>query len=460
MSIKFFLAAILTVMPYILMAQSGQPINVTGEQLIGRTENGQPVREVLGNVVLVQGNVTITCDRAIQYLSQNNARLIGNVIVRQNNLTIKTPEGFYDGNERRAFSDRGVTLNDGKVILSARIGEYFFKEDKADFRSNVVLTDTLSTLTSAKLLYYQKRNFAIATGYVRIEDSVNTIICDSLEHFREEQKTFCFGNVTLKNRIDNTVIQGKYAEDFRLEKKSKVTGNAILIQIDSIYSAQADSVTAIDTLIIRAMYMESDRSSEDKFIAVDSVRILRGSFASLNDKTYFNKSAGKILTYKLNDSSHKPVIWYDNSQLSGDTIDISMTDNKISKIAIQSGAFLLSVNAMYPVRFDQIAGREMLMHFSDNVLSYTEIFNNVLAIYYVYEEEAGNGVIKASGLNAALYFKDKKVETVKFSGEPASEYHPEVLLAGNEKSFTLPGFFIKGGRPDRDDMLNLPGRKK
>lgn len=441
-------------------AQSGQPINVTGEQLIGRTENGQPVREVLGNVVLVQGNVTITCDRAIQYLAQNNAHLIGNVIVRQNNLTIKTPEGYYYGNDRRAYSEKGVTLNDGKVILSARIGEYFFKEDKADFRSNVVLTDTLSTLTSVKLLYFQKTNIAIATGYVRIEDSVNTIICDSLQHFRDKQETYCFRNVTLKNRVDNSVIQGEYVEDFRMEKRSKVEGNAILIQIDSVFSSVADTLIGVDTLIIRAVYMESDRSKEDIFIAIDSVRILRGLFSSVNDKTYYNRSFGSILTYKVSDTTDKPVIWYDNTQLMGDTIDIAMTDNKINKISIISGAFLLSTNTAYPLRFDQISGSSMMMHFTDNQLSYTEIFNNVLSIYYVYEEENGNGVIKASGFNAVLIFNDKKVETVKFSGEPASEYHPEVLLAGNEKSFTLPGFSLKGNRPEKDDMLQLPGRKK
>lgn len=439
--------------------QTGGPISVTGDQLTGRMENGFAVREVTGNVVLTQGNVVITCDRAIQYLAANNARLIGNVVVRQNNLTIKTPEGFYYGNERRAYSERGVTLDDGKVILSARIGEYFFKENKADFRSNVVLSDSLSMMTSEELVYYRDTEFAVAQYNVVLEDSVNRIRTDSLTHDRRTQITHCFGNVQLVNRSDNTVINGDYMEDYRVRKYSMVRGNALLIQIDSVFAAGADTLLSVDTLIIKSFTMESDRDTISLFTAKDSVKILRGSFASVNDLTRYDKSAEMITTFKTSEKGEVPVLWYDNSQLTGDSVYIFLSDNAISRIDINANAFLVSKNEAYPFRFDQILGRRIRMHFAENQLSYTEIFENVLGIYYVYEDEAGNGVIKASGLNAWIGFKDKKVETVKFLGEPKSEYHPEALLAGNEKAFTLPGFLLRQGRPEKSDLLRLPGKK-
>lgn len=442
-----------------VLAQSGTPLNVTGDQLIGRLENGLSVREVTGNVVLTQGNIVITCERAIQYLAANNARLIGNVVVRQNNLTIKTPEGWYYGNDRRAFSERGVTLDDGKVILSARIGEYFFKENKADFRSNVVLSDSLSTMTAEDLVYFRDTEFAVAQHNVVLEDSVNRIRTDSLTHDRRTQITHCFGNVQLVNRSDNTVINGDYMEDYRLRKYSMVRGNALLIQIDSVYASEADTLLSVDTLIIKSYTMESDRDTVSLFTAKDSVKILRGSFASLNDLTRYDKTAEIITTFKTHEKGEVPVLWYDNSQLTGDSVYIYMTENAISRIDIKANAFLVSKNEFYPFRFDQILGKRISMHFAENQLSYTEIFENVLGIYYVYEDNSGNGVIKASGLNAWIGFKDKKVETVKFLGEPNSEYHPETLLAGNEKSFTLPGFQLREGRPQKNELLRLPGKK-
>ena len=96
--------------------------------------NGETIREVYGNVVLTQGNVIITCDKAIQYISLNNAELIGNVVVKQDSMTIETPRGYYYGDERKSESNSGVKLDDKKVILTADSGEYFFNDDKAIFR--------------------------------------------------------------------------------------------------------------------------------------------------------------------------------------------------------------------------------------------------------------------------------------------------------------------------------------
>ncbi|MGQ9644492.1 MAG: OstA-like protein, partial [Ignavibacterium sp.] len=93
-------------------------IVVIGDSLIGRVENGESIREVSGNVILTQGNVRITCTRAIQYLSRNDAELIGNVVATQDTLTIKTERGFYYGNLRKTSSNSGVILDDKKVILT------------------------------------------------------------------------------------------------------------------------------------------------------------------------------------------------------------------------------------------------------------------------------------------------------------------------------------------------------
>jgi hypothetical protein len=43
---------------------------------------------------LTQGDVIITCQKAIQYISRNDAELIGNVVVRQDSLIIETPTLF------------------------------------------------------------------------------------------------------------------------------------------------------------------------------------------------------------------------------------------------------------------------------------------------------------------------------------------------------------------------------
>lgn len=430
------------------------PITVTGNELYGRVENGFSVREVTGNVVLRQGNVVITCDRAIQYLAQNNAHLIGRVVVTQDTLTIKTPEGYYYGNERRAFSDKGVILDDKKVVLTADIGEYFFKQAKADFRRKVTLTDNASVMNADRLLYFRKENRALAYSNVKITDPENIIEADSLAHYRSEKITYGYGNVRLKNIKDNTQIFGHKISDFRLKKYSIVEIDPFLMQVDTSYNDRKDSIVSIDTMMIRCRKMEAFRDTTDRFIATDSVRIVRGAFASVNDFSIYRRTAGQIYTYKMADSLLQPILWYEKTQLTGDSVLIHLNGKNIEKADISRQAMIISGNEFFPSRFDQVTGEKVVLHFRESRLHQTEIFSNVLSIYYLYEENEGNGLIKASAKDARINFMDSKVDEVHLYGEPKSEYHPENLISGKERQFTLPQFRLFENRPDKQSLFS------
>ncbi|RPI71635.1 MAG: hypothetical protein EHM47_09785, partial [Ignavibacteriales bacterium] len=73
-------------------SQQDEYITVVGDSLVGKVINGESVREVYSNVVLTQGDVVITCNKAVQYIARNDADLSGNVIVKQDSLTITTEE--------------------------------------------------------------------------------------------------------------------------------------------------------------------------------------------------------------------------------------------------------------------------------------------------------------------------------------------------------------------------------
>ena len=435
--------------------QSSDPILVTGDQLNGRVENGQNIREVTGHVVLRQGNVVITCERALQYLAQNNAHLIGNVVIKQDTLTIKTPEGYYYGNEKRAYSNSGIELDDKKVVLTAKEGEYFFKAQQANFKINVKLYDTASTLTSQKLIYYRKINNATAYENVKIVESENTIYSDSLIHLRTEKISYAFSNTVLHNTKDGLFIFGNHLEDFRAKNYSLVDKDPLLIQFDTTFSAKKDSVIRIDTMIIKALRMEAYRDTNNLFIAKDSVKIYRGDFLSSNDISYFNRKEGYIDTWKLTDSNRAPVLWYGLSQMSGDSIRIYTTESKISSVAIRNNAMLISQNEKYPKRYDQISGNTIKLFFKDNQLDKTEVLGNALSYYYFYDEdEDADGIIKASARTIFVFFKDKKVKDVKMYGDPKNEYHPENLVVDKEKTFSLPGFVLYTDKPKKEVLLN------
>lgn len=438
------------------------PITVIGDSLVGKNINGESIREVFGNVTLTQGNVVITCDKATQYLARNDAELIGNVIARQEDLTIYTQQGFYYGNLRKCESHVGLKLNDREVELIATNGEYFFDLHKAVFEKNVKLYDSVSVLTSNKLTYFRMEEKAIAEQDVKITDDENIIFADSLEHYRNQKITFAFNNVAIKNKKNNSMIFGDHLEDYTQKSYTKIDVNPFLIQVDTVFINIIDTTYAperidtltiftLDSLLIRSQVMESFRDTLNYFVATDSVEILKGSFASKNNFTILFRTENKIITKMIN--SVQPVLWYDNSQLTGDSITIYLDGSRIKNLDIDKNSFLLSQNKIYPVRFDQAASDKIKIYFKENKISRSEFYNDSKSIYYLYDENEPNGLAKSSSESATILFSNSKVDEVRLYGSPVSEYYPENQVENNERTFTLPGYKFIQDRPTKNSLL-------
>lgn len=443
---KYRILIFLIIIAGSLFAQQGERIVIVGDSLIGRNVNGRQIREVIGNVVMTQEDVRITCNRAIQYLAQNEAELIGNVIATQDSITIETERAHYYGNREYVFSDTTVKLNDGNMTLTAENGYYYFNSKKSYFYDNVFLEDSSRTMASDELTYYQDINRAVASGSVIIRDSVSSIAADSIIHHRDDGSSYAFRNISIKEEGNNVTILGGYLEDFPEQEYSKIIESPLLMQIDTSASGK------IDTLFIKSLVMESVTDSADKFIATDSVRILRGGFSSNNNYSVMFRDEGYIFTYRENIEQERPVLWYEESQLTGDSVYIYLSENDLDWIDIRANAFILSQAEDYEYRYDQISGSRIQLYFKEGGLQRANVLGNILSIYYMYDDGKPNGLIQSSAESAKLFFGENKVEDVRLYGIPASEYHPEPLVKGNELDFTLPSFIIFGNRPARNDF--------
>jgi len=451
--------------------QNDDYIVVVGDSMVGKSVSGEMIREVFGRVRLTQGNVVITCNKAVQYISRNNAVLTGNVVIVQDTLTITTDEAFYYGNGKHSESKTPLKLDDKKVILTANRGEYFYDEDRAYFQDNVKLFDTVTTMTSNELTYFKNENRSIAVGNVKIVDQENIIEAQKIQHYRNHRITLADIKVKISSKVNNVVIYGDHLEDYAEKSYTIIDKNPLLMQIDSSYvevedTVRRDTVNAftvyptkrlqIDTLLIRSLVMEAYRDTLNFFEAKDSVKIIRSNFASRNDFSIYYKDEDKIITEKVQPESPQPVLWHDNSQLTGDSIAIYLRENQIQLIDIMKNAFILSQDKIYSSRFDQISGDRIIMHFNDDGIERMEIFEGVLSIYYLYEDGSPNGLTKSSSQSAVINILDGKVNQVKLYGSPSSEYYPENMVEGNELSYTLPQYILHKNRPKKVDLL--PGK--
>jgi len=439
-----------------LQSQSeDEKITVIGDSLVGKFVDGESVREVDGNVRLSQGNVFVTCNKAIQYLARNEAKLIGNVIATQDSLTLKTEMGYYFGNLRKTKSISGIVLDDTEVVLSADSGEYYFDEARAFFQTNVKLIDDATTLIADELTYFKNLDKSIAVGNVNINDGDNIISADTLTHLRRTKYSLADGNVSIKNLKDNLTIFGEHLEDDGQLKYTLIDENPLLMQVDTTFSTEEDTVDriSIDTLLIKSELMESFRSGTNYFKATDSVKILRGGFASVNDLTTYYRDDEKIITDRISDDAEKPILWYESSQLTGDSITIYLEDGQIKNLLVNNNSFMLSQNKLFDKRFDQTSSDGIDLYFIKNRLERAEFAGKVQSIYFMYDDDVPNGVVKSTAHSAVIVFKDNEIDQVRLFGSPTSEYHPEVKVEGVERTFTLPKFVFKENRPLKKDFL-------
>jgi lipopolysaccharide export system protein LptA len=381
------------------------------DSLVGLVIDGQDARELIGNVRLAQGNVRITCDRALQFLRSGTVHLTGNVVVTDDSLTLTSPRGTYHRDARRAEAFEKVRLTDGRMDLTAEYGEYLIESRTAFFRSRVRIRDSASVVMADSLVFYRDTRRSVATGSVRVESPADRLFI-------------------LGGRLEHEPDRGM----------NRITVNPVLLQTDTTGGVS-------DTLIVRSQIMESIRDSLPRLVAIDSVQILRGELSALSGRAVFFTQGDSILL------RGSPVVWYQDSQTTGDSIDMALESRSLREVFVMGNALTLSrADSLRPSRYNQLTGETLLMQFARRRLQTVRAEVRAMSIYYAYEDTAANGVTTSTGDRITLLFDEGRVRSISIQGGVEGEYHPEPLVVGREAEFRVPGFLF---RPDRPTMNNL-----
>lgn len=450
----------------------------SADKLTGNTINGLSVREAIGNVYLIHKGIKVYCNSAIQYLDINKVELKGNVRIFQDTLSLFATRAVYYGNENRAVCEGSVTLKDPNATLKADYGIYYFNENKAVFTGNVSIENPEYKITSNKLTYYRntedsfaRENVTVITDSaiikaenidfykrqgktfafdkVTLEADSSIIYCDSLTNYKFERKSIASGNVIIVSLRNQTTIKGNYLENHEQIKYSFVKGNASLIRIEE----DSENINNIDTLFIYSNILESYRGNEEKYIAKENVEIIRNLFSAKSKVAIYQKSANSEYS---NFYLHKnPIVWYDNYQMTGDSIFADIYKNKIKRIYAQKldipnseESFLITINKdpLFKERFDQIKGDNITIFFKDEKISSIEVSKNAFSIYFLYEEGKANGVNFSEGEKIKILLnEEQKVSKVIVVNNSSGKYVPENLLS--TVSLRLSGFRLRTDRP-------------
>ena len=391
----------------IAQAQAGKIIVLEhADSLVGKVVEGEEARELIGSVAISQEGVHISCDRALQLIARGTVYLTGNVIVRDDSMTLRAPRGVYHREDRRAEAFEDVLLDDGKVRVIARYGEYLVDPRKAFFRSGVY-----------------------------VADSTSVVGADSLTYWRDSRKSLGLGHVRVHSRSDNATVYGERLDHDGVRSYSRITGSPFLVQLDTTDGR-------LDTLQVHGRVLEAFRDSSRRLIATDSVRIVRSDLAA----------AGNFACYYLRGDSiylrSHPVLWYRDTQVTGDTVNIYLRKRKLERLFVGGSAFAASRDdSLRLERVDQMTGDRLTMFFGDKGLRTLWLVGRAISLYHLYDDSLANGLNKTSGDRIVMNFAEGRAESISVYGGVEGQYVPENLVAHREAEYALPGFLWRADRP-------------
>lgn len=459
---------------------------------------GVNAQRLIGNVRFKHKGALMFCDSAYLYDANNSLDAFGNVrIIQGDTLTMSSNTLFYDGNtqlvqvrdsvmledsdmtlstntldyDRKTataiFYDRGIitsTQNENK--LAAKEGIYHSNSKLFSFRDGVRLENPNYLVVTDTLNYNNTSETAFFEGPTFIYSDKNTIYCengwydtkndlsqfnenafldngkqklsgDSLKYDRNIGLGEAFVNVHIQDSVDQYLINGQYGYYSELIGKSLVTGEPEFIQYDAVDSLYLHG----DTLIAI-----SDSILGDRIMIYPEVRFFRNDMQGAADSIVFTESDSLIHMYQ------NPVLWAQDMQISGDTIEIKSFGGAIENLYVYEHAFM--VNKLDSLKYNQIKGKFLTGYFIDNELSKVLINGNGESIYYAAESTPKKdsteavvdsllvipevkyiGVNKAICSNIAIYMKSNQIDRIAFLKKPDGAFYPVSKFPKDESIF-------------------------
>lgn len=362
------------------------------------------IKEYFGNVKLVQGDVTITCDYAKLFERTNISNLSGNVKLVQKDLTMKTEKATYYGNEKFTKSDTELEIRDSKTYLKAKRGDYSSLTNIANFYEDVFVEDD-SVIVNANFLRYNKKT----------------------------QESYAYNNVLIKGKFNNSYLISDTLIYIPKEKYSISYGNPVLFQVDSVMN---ERVISFDTLSISSDTMEAFRYIDNEhYLFTSNVEIIRDDVKAKSQlATYFRTKDIFVL-------EQSPVIWYEKSQLYGDSITIELNKSKLKKITSVNNAFSISKDIKeYSQFLNQLSGNKIEMFFKEGKINKIVTTANAQSLYFSQNDKGVVDAHKHSCNKIEMFFKDDELEKINFLENVNAEAIPYQDLKSGVKQYNLPRF--------------------
>ncbi len=421
---------------------------VTGDSLIGSTENGNGVQRFIGNVHGSQDSTYFWSDRALRLVEQDLIQLAGRVLIVDGTDSLNADTVMYEEQTKVGEAFGNVRLSDGDIVAHAPTGTYFTQEKKADFLAGITLVDSSATIDASTGTYYTEERRAEMAGGVRLLAKRSQMEADSLTYLRDAEWSNARGNVSIRrmgaasDSLDTTYIIGHSVVG--TEGLSAVRGFPLVVQF------RQDS-TGVDTLITRAQRVDMvDTDSVHLLTSAGNAQFWRSDVAAVADSMSYRRKAGSDREEVWLVGT--PRLWVDRTQVTGDTIHMVLIEQDMDSLRVLGNVFLATQDSVSG-RIHQVRGKQLMSApTNDSTRTYT-VRNNAEIVYYrTNEQEELDGAIHITGDEAILTVRSGEATLLRFIGEHRGTVYPEEAMPA---SLDLEGFsWVPELRPLGDQLLD------
>ncbi|KWW26880.1 MAG: hypothetical protein AUK63_2493, partial [bacterium P3] len=248
---------------------------------------------------------------------------------------------------------------------------------------------------------------------------------DSIFYDRNLGLAQAYSQVDMIDTSYKVVMRGDYVEMWENRGFSYATDSAYAISYDGGDSLYIHG----DTLF---MYFDKQKEEAKKLIARRNVRFFKSDMQGKCD----------TLTYLMADSTIRmrvaPILWAENSQMSGTDIDIKLKDHNVDWVLQKGNAFIISQDSIEG--FNQIKGRDIISRFKSGSIHRVNVDGDKAeTIYWIRDDEGGTiGIDVSKSTTMVIEMKDNSVDKIKGFKDITETMYPEDDLKENDRY--LPGF--------------------
>ena len=419
--------------------------------------------------IIVNDSVEIFSDLLNYNGDTRFAEFFDNVKLMDDSTTLYTEYLTYDRNLHLAcYPDSATTYRGDKTLISC-IGYYrddikefsFFEKVEVTSPKYQMYTDTLFYNTSIEKMWFwgpttiiNKENILDGEhGYYLVDEDLVFLDKRPFMHnetqFMRSDSILYDRNIGLAkayNRVDmidtsyKVVMRGDYMELWEHKDFSFATDSAYAIYYDSGDSLYIHS----DTLFF---HFDKEKEELKKLIARRNVRFYKSDMQGRCD----------TMTYLMSDSTIRmrvaPVLWTEDSQMTGDLIDIKTNGESIDFVLQKGNGFIVTQDSIEG--FNQIKGTDITSFFKNGNIHRVNIDGTAAeSLYWIRDDDGGTiGIDVAKSETMVIEMQDNSISKIKSYKGISETMYPESDLS--ESSRYLQGFkWHDEARPrDKDDIF-------